>query len=54
MKYRISFDYERLEIEVPEETDMDKYLKENAWELVQQLIDECAIWPESCEEVEEK
>jgi len=55
MKVRISFTVPDLDLNVPDDTDMDKYLVDNAWELVKAL---CAapeeIIPESWEEVEEE
>ncbi len=51
MKARISFTIDDLTIEVPDGTDMDVYVKENAWELVKQIIDEPAsILPDTWEE----
>lgn len=55
MKVRISFSIDDLEITVPDETDMEEYLKENAWSLVEQIWNEPAsIVPESWEEIDEE
>jgi len=55
MKVRIFFACDPIEIDVPEETDLAKYLLDNAWELVKQLVDDGAsIYPESWEEVDEE
>ncbi len=55
MKVRISFTVDHLEIDVPDGADMEKYLEDNAWDLVKSIInDPGAIIPDEWEEVEEE
>lgn len=53
MKVRITFTGD-IEITVPMDTDMNKYLVDNAWELVKLAVDEASIIPDEWEEVEEE
>lgn len=54
MKVRIFFEGQ-LEIDVPDNTDMDKYLTENAYDLVKELEnDPIGVLPESWEEIAEE
>lgn len=55
MKVRISFTIDDLEIDVPDDTDMTRFLQENAWDLVKAIYDEPAsILPDSWEEIDEE
>jgi hypothetical protein len=53
MKVRISFTVDDLELDVPDGTDMEKYLTENAYELAKQALEDILVLPDSWEEVEE-